>query len=302
MLYSSVTIYSGPIVKEKKFKFKVFSIIRVNSVYGSIVTFSLCCGNVDEHLIPSQAIGSFIIPTRGVNMPHMFINRPRLHDLTRGREDLKTRFRWETINALAYKIGGVLFIIGSVCFFPRFEAYADLGAGIFFVGSLIYLSVTVHNFLEVRHFWRTSDDHSRKTILEYTAAASYVLGTILFTVGSVFFLSAVGWFNAGAWMFVIGSLLFIVGACINVLQIVQSPSIMTLQLMNLTAVSFVVGSVLFTVASVPYLWEIKAPSDRSTLYTFLAWQYLIGSVLFFLGGVFNYWRAYIVMRKEIRGQ
>jgi hypothetical protein len=26
---------------------------------------------------------------------------------------------------------------------------------------------------------------------------------------------------------------------------------------------------------------------------------LIGSLLFFLGGVFNYWRAYIVVRDEI---
>ncbi len=234
-------------------------------------------------------------------MPHMFINRPRLHDLTRGREDIKSRFRWETINAVFYKIGGFLFIIGSICFFPRFEAYADLGAGIFFVGSLIYLVVTVHDLLEVRHYWWTSDDHSRKTILEYTAAASYVWGTILFTFGSVFFLSAVGWFYAGAWMFVVGSLLFVVGACINVLQIVESRSIVTLQLMNLTAISFIVGSVLFTLASVPYLWDVKAPSDRTTLYAFLAWQYLIGSVLFFLGGVLNYWRVYVVMQKEIKG-
>jgi hypothetical protein len=138
----------------------------------------------------------------------MFINRPRLHDLTRGRDDLKSQFRWETINAVFYKIGGFLFIIGSIFFFPRFEAYADLGAGIFFVGSLLYLVVTVHDLLEVRHHWWISGNHSRKTILEYTAAASYVWGTILFTVGSV---------------------------------------------------------------------------------------------LFFLGGVLNYWRAYVVMRKEIKG-
>ncbi len=234
-------------------------------------------------------------------MPHMFTNRPRLHNLTRGREDLKSQFRWEIINAVFYKIGGFLFIIGSICFFPRFEAYADLGAGIFFVGSLIYLVVTVHDLLEVRHHWWTSDDHSRKKILEYTAAASYVWGTILFTVGSVFFLSAVGWYHAGAWTFVVGSLLFVVGACINVLQIVESRSIVTLQLMNLTAIAFIVGSVLFTLASVPYLWDVKAPSDRTTLYAFLAWQYLIGSVLFFLGGVSNYFRAYFVMRKNIKG-
>jgi 23S rRNA G2445 N2-methylase RlmL len=121
---------------------------------------------------------------------------------------------------------------------------------------------------------------------------------VLFTIGSVFFLSAVGWSIAGAWCFVTGSLLFIAGACINVLQIVRARSLITLQLMNLTAVTFVVGSVLFAVASVPYLWDIKDQAYRTTLYAFLAWQYLIGSLLFLMGGVFNYWRAYVVITKE----
>ena len=235
-------------------------------------------------------------------MPHLFVNRPRLHDLTKGRADLHAQFRWETINAVLYKIGGIVFIIGSILFFPRFEAYADIGAWTFFVGSLLYLVVTVHDLAEVRHHWRMSHHHARDEILEYTAAASYVWGTILFTVGSVFFLSAVGWYIAGAWCFVFGSLLFILGACINVLQIVQARELLTLQLMNLTAVTFVVGSVLFTVASVPYLWDVETQPIRTTLYAFLAWQYLIGSVLFFMGGVFNYWRAYVVMRETIRGQ
>ena len=234
-------------------------------------------------------------------MPHMFTNRPRLHDLTKGSQDLRSQFRWETINAILYKIGGVLFIIGSIFFFPRFEACADLGAWVFFVGSLVYLVVTVHDLAEVRHHWRLSKSHDRDTILEYAASASYVWGTVLFTVGSVFFLSSVGWLKAGAWCFVIGSLLFVLGACINVLQIVKSSSIKILQLMNLTAITFVVGAVLFTVASVPYLWTVAAKSDRTTLYAFLAWQYLAGSVLFFLGGVFNYWRAYVVVGDAIGG-
>ncbi|MGD9330311.1 MAG: YrhK family protein [Desulfobacterales bacterium] len=234
-------------------------------------------------------------------MPHMFTNRHRLHNLTKDHRDLRAQFRWETINAVLYKIGGVLFIVGSIFFFPRFEALADLGAWVFFVGSLLYLVVTVHDLAEVRRHWRMTDDHGRDAIFEYTAAASYVWGTILFTAGSIFFLSAVGWFHAGAWTFVIGSLLFVVGACVNILQIVQAQSIITLQLMNLTAVSFVVGAVLFTVASVPYLWSVAAESDRTTLYAFLAWQYLAGSVLFFLGGVFNYWRAYVVVGDAIDG-
>jgi hypothetical protein len=229
----------------------------------------------------------------------MFINRHRIYNLTTGRRDLQAQFRWETINAVLYKIGGLLFIIGSIFFFPRFEAYADLGAWVFFVGSLVYLFVTVHDLAEVRHHWWIEKTHDRDTFLEYVAAASYVSGTILFTVGSVFFLSAVGWLKAGAWFFVIGSLLFVLGAGINVLQIVKADSVKLLQLMNLTAITFIAGAVLFTVASVPYLWDVAAPSDRTTLYAFLAWQYLVGSVLFLAGGVFNYWRAYVFMRDAI---
>ncbi len=229
----------------------------------------------------------------------MFINRPRLHNLTKDDKDLQAQFRWETINAVVYKIGGFLFIIGSIFFFPKFEAYANAGAWVFLVGSLLYLVVTVHDLAEVRRYWVAHKVHDRDTVLEYAAAASYVWGTVLFTVGCTFFLTIVGLFKAGAWCFVVGSVLFIIGASINVLQIVKSDSIKILQLMNLTAITFVVGSVLFMVASVPYLWEVAARSDRITLYAFLAWQYLAGSVLFFMGGVFNYWRAYVVMRRTI---
>ena len=52
-------------------------------------------------------------------MPHLFVNRPRLHDLTSGSDDLKAQFRWETINAVFYKVGGVVFIVGRVLFENR---------------------------------------------------------------------------------------------------------------------------------------------------------------------------------------
>ena len=234
-------------------------------------------------------------------MPHLFVNRPRLHDLTSGSAQLKAQFRWETINAVVYKIGGVVFIVGSVLFFPRFEAYANIGAWAFFFGSLLYLVVTGHDMAEAVRYRRRIVRPTLASDVELVAAAAYLIGTILFIVGSIFFLSQVGWVIAGAWCFVIGSLMFLLGAGINVLQIVQAKSVKTLQLMNLTAVSFVVGSVLFTVASVPYLWSV-APEDRETLYGFLAWQYLIGSSLFLLGGIFNYWRAYLVIKSEIAAQ
>ncbi|WP_213160915.1 YrhK family protein [Kaustia mangrovi] len=182
---------------------------------------------------------------------------------------------------------------------PRFEAYANLGAWLFFFGSLLYLVVTGHDMVEVRRFWKRNRRHTPGEKLEYTAASSYLGGTILFTAGSLFFLSWWGWLMLGSWCFVIGSALFVVGASVNVLQIVRARSLITMQLMNLTAVTFVVGSTLFVVASVPYLWTIESAGDHYVLFSFIAWQYLAGSILFFMGGVFNYYRAYIVMRGQL---
>jgi hypothetical protein len=221
--------------------------------------------------------------------------------LTRGQSDSKAQFRWETINAILYKIGGLVFIAGSVLFFPRFEAYANWGAWTFFFGSLLYLIVTEHDIAEAIRYRLTLARPTRASSLELVAAGAYLFGTILFTVGSILFLSQVGLVKAGAWCFVVGSLLFVLGACINVLQILVAKSIDTLQLMNFTALCFVVGAVLFTVASVPYLWSV-APADRELLDGFLAWQYLIGSCLFFMGGVFNYWRAYLVIKRQLSAQ
>ena len=234
-----------------------------------------------------------------LTVPHLFINRPRFHHPTKDRTDSKAHFRWETANAVLYLIGGALFIIGSVFFFPVYENLADLGVYVFLIGSLIYLVVTGHDMIEVfinRRF-SFSRSPSFQERLEMIAAVTYLAGTLFFTMGCIFFLSSIGRAIAGSWCFIIGSLLFVVGACINVLQIVKARSLQTLQLMNLTAITFVVGSVLFAFASMPYLWDLKNQSDRFTLFTYIAWEYVIGSVLFFLGGLFNYWRAWRLWRE-----
>ncbi len=233
-------------------------------------------------------------------MPHLFVARPRLHDLMHDDPSVRDNFRWETINAVIYKAGGVVFVIGSILFFPALSAYADLGAWVFFGGSLLYLIVTGHDLAEaIRYAKRRDGPATFWDRLEMVAAVNYVAGTLLFTFGSVFFLSTVGLFTLAAWFFVIGSLLFVAGATVNVLQIVQAEDKITLQLLNLTALTFVVGSVLFAVASIPYLWTVQSPADEEVIDTFLAWQYLVGSCLFLLGGVFNYWHAWVYIKRRI---
>ena len=228
-------------------------------------------------------------------MPHLFTDRPRTSRPGRGAHDLNKDYRWEGINAVLYELGGVMFIVGSIMFFPRFEAWKDIGAWLFFAGSLVYLVVQAHDVIEVRRFW----NHRRVSpsrILESAALGIYIVGTILYAIGSLFFLSWWHWIVPGAWLFVIGSVLFLIGACLNVMMVIRASALLTLQLMNLTAVTFIVGSVLFVVGSVPYIWNYESANDRAQLLAFLAWLFLIGSAFFMLGGLFNHQRARIVIR------
>lgn len=231
-------------------------------------------------------------------MPHMFVDRPRLFDPVDRRPSPQDQLRWETVNTTVYLVGGVLFVWGSLLFFPRFEARSDRGAWIFFVGSLLFLLVASHDTTEVVRHRRQQPRPSIWDRFEAWAAISYLLGSALFAVGSIFFLSVVGWYYAGATCFVIGSLLFVLGATVNVLQIVQAEDRRTLQLMNLTALTYVTGSTLFTVASIPYLFTLD-PADERTIDSFLAAQYVAGSLLFLLGGMINYRRARIVSSRSM---
>mgnify|MGYP000557279030 CR=1 FL=1 len=242
-------------------------------------------------------------------MPHLIANRPRLYDLTSGAPDARAQFRWETINAVTYKLGGLVFVIGSVMFFPQLSAWEDVGAWLFVAGSLMYLAVNIHDVAEViRH--RREKRHTvqrtglnwqvAKLKLEALAVGTYFFGSLLFILGSLFFLSQIDWVAAGAWCFILGSILFTAGAAVNILQIVEAESLITMQLMNLTAVTYVIGSVLFAVASVPYLWSFAADADKTQTLTYLATQFVLGSTLFLIGGLFNYRRAYLVVARKLR--
>ena len=90
-------------------------------------------------------------------MPHMFANRPRLHDLRGGRADQRAHFRWETINAVTYKLGGVTFVVGSV---------------LFLVAS-------------VSDLWHMGSEGARYTLFSFLGW-QYLLGSIMFLAGGVF--------------------------------------------------------------------------------------------------------------------
>lgn len=225
-------------------------------------------------------------------MPHLITHRPRLTNLRSSDENSRSHGWWETINAFSYKLGGLTFVFGSVFFFPALGAYLAVGDWLFFAGSLLYLMVTGHDLLEVLKYWRHHRTGTFADYIEFVAAWAYVLGSVLFTVGSLCFLPALGAVALGSWCFIIGSALFVIGGFVNILQVVEAPSLIYMQLFNVTVAMFLVGSALFVVASIPYLWHLDASAEHR-LGNFAAAQFLAGSVLFFAGGICIYYRKLV---------
>ena len=232
-------------------------------------------------------------------MPRLFTNRPRQHDLAvkvakQTIDEDGNHFNWGLTNAILYIVGGTSFVIGSIFFLPEYEIFSDIGAWIFFGGSLVYLVVTGHDLLESYFQLCYRKELTFWHWLEFVIANIYVGGTVLFTIGSLLFLSQIDEIIAGGWCFTIGSLFFLFGACMNVIQIVQEPSFMKLQLLNITAISFTVGSTLFLIASLPYLSDTLTLSTHTVLFRYVGWEYIMGSILFLIGGLAYYYRLFQV--------
>jgi len=223
-------------------------------------------------------------------MPRLFTNRPR-QSLFPARLGAG-RLNWERTSAILYIVGGSTFILGSIFFLPQYEALSDLGAWIFFIGSLVYLLVTGYDLLESSAYVRSGKGSRIWSWLELAIAGIYVGGTVLFTVGSLLFLSQIDWIVAGGWCFTIGSLFFLFGAFLNAIQIIKEESIVRLQLLNATAIAFALGSILFLVASLPYLSEALNLEDNRVLFAYVGWEYIAGSILFLLGGITHYYRLH----------
>jgi len=166
------------------------------------------------------------------------------HHITNRRRSYKSgsqSFFWEGLNASTYIIGALFFVVGSVFFLPGFQQYPAAGAWLFITGSLIYLAVSLHDFAETFIYYRHNRQRGRKAHLEFLTLTGYVIASVLFLIGSVFFLPSVFKEAWGAWCFIIGSALFAAGATISVTQITEAGMLICLQLLNAVAICFVIG-------------------------------------------------------------
>ena len=247
-------------------------------------------------------------------MPHVFTARSRQFGLVRGGfpppqsttageealvEQEKKNPRnifWECFNTGTYFIGGYMFVAGSILFLPAYEEHVAIGSWIFVVASILYIVVSLHDLMEMIYFREEESvmhlptAHLKRSIspVDFLAAFVYLLGASIFTVGSLLFLPSVGQYHPGAWCFIIGSLFFVVGALCNAWQIFEAQTAGQARYMLSVALCYTVGSVIFVLASIPYLFEFVSQKDETRIYQFLAGQYILGSIFFAIGGTINW--------------
>ncbi|PTW58738.1 YrhK-like protein [Breoghania corrubedonensis] len=226
-------------------------------------------------------------------MAHLYTARRRALNIFAGKTDRNAQHRWERINAVLYNFGGLTFIAGSVFFVPDLHLETTVGAWLFVVGSLIYLLVTTQDFFEIQQRLAERGASPARERLEAAAAWLYLVATVFVLMGSFCFTALIDRKAAGGLIFLVGSMAFFIGGALNISQITPDVPMRARQMMNLTAFSFSSGALLFAVASVPYLWIRPGGVNTEAIKTYLAWQYVIGSALFLMGGVTNQIRLHL---------
>ena len=139
-------------------------------------------------------------------------------------------------------------------------------------------------------------------LADAVASGVYVAGASLFIVGSFLFLPEFYNGYAAGWCFIIGSVLFEAGAIANLMQIWESPDKSTMQYANLTAASYLSGSAFYISASIPYLYEFDTATDSNIVFRLVATLYIVGSILFLIGGMLNTRRFHLAEKISVNAK
>ena len=237
-------------------------------------------------------------------MPHLILPyRPQTYgsryksttDDENGGSKLNKHHFWENFNAWVYLVGGLMFIVGSIFFLPKYEDLEPVGSWIFVVASVLYVIVAIHDYYVIQFIHASI---TKWVWIDRSAAWSYITGSTLFIAGSIFFLPTVANYTAGAWTFIIGSTMFVAGAMLHGLQIYEAETQWDSQYLLLSAMLYILGSALFLVASIPYLLNLESVEDTTAIDAFAAGVYLFGSLCFFVGGALNFRRNKLVQKDE----
>lgn len=187
-------------------------------------------------------------------------------------------------------LGGIVFIVGSVCFFPRYQQHALVpGCALFIVGSAIYVAVT--GFILFEMLYEQKKGQAGKS--EVFEAGLYFAGSILFLVGSVLYWPQEA--EVRSWSDAVADVVLVDYDHDN-----RGPS----KVLSLAAylihfephyqatLLFVVGSLFFVLAALTNLLRLWQKQDRSSYdapwwidVPVITWHYMFGAQFFFGGSI-----------------
>jgi hypothetical protein len=211
--------------------------------------------------------------------------------------------RWFQIGKVAsYFIGSVLFLMGSILYFPKYATLWDgqgavVGSWTFFFGCIAFLLGTHGDFIDVIRVNNVGTPFVR--IVKAYNAALYCAAAGIFMLGAVFFLPDYYVISAslGCWSFIIGCVFFCVGSLVDLVFITithEDRNTHGVKLGNLmcwgaaVAAACFLGALCFILGSWYYLPRYIAQEDTvlATHYMNVGISYYtIGSVFFIINAV-----------------
>ena len=117
-----------------------------------------------------------------------------------------------SVNAILYIAANSMFVVGSALFFPQLIELAPFvettGISLFIIGSVVFILAPLFDMYRTWLLRRHLQISTLSYSIELTIAALYIGGSVLFVVGSVYFIPSLFQVFAVT-MFVVGSSLFL---------------------------------------------------------------------------------------------
>ncbi|ETO74678.1 hypothetical protein F444_09638 [Phytophthora nicotianae P1976] len=202
----------------------------------------------------------------------------------------------EISRVLAYFIGSLLFLLGSIFFFPEYSVMWNGNAGLFgswdfVIGCICFFTGANLDFIQTIRY--NHGTPLRQVLRAFTALFNY-MATSIFILGGLYFLPS--WYpkapELGCWAFIIGCILFCIAAVSDILFICmthEDPRVTGFRITNLfcwgtvAALGTFVGALCFIIGSWFYLPKYINHVDKGTYYMNLAITfYVVGSVSFII--------------------
>jgi len=222
----------------------------------------------------------------------------------------------EHLVAIVAIVVNVGFVIGSYCFFSDMSPNALwIGDWIFIIGSFMSVLGSLHAIDESHAMSHLDEMTSRKSLSnmrvrkernEFLENVSYLIAGAIFFLGSIFFMPGIygdheeleeTYQRIGSYLFIAGSFGFVMATYFSAIEMAADPNHqnfehgsikMKCHYLHVFGLGFAqIGAVFFVVGSFLYrpLFALGHPAaaDAGTK------CYIIGSVLFVLESVLNYW-------------